>query len=116
MSSHIPQEVKLKFDNKHIQPILSGEKTVTLRLGMDSSDFPEGHPIAFISTDGSLFAEAEVTDRGYTTVEMAAMIEFDGHRNYPDTKGLIKDLQSYYPDEEIGPKTRVDIIEWSKLH
>lgn len=108
-------QVQLKFDDKHIMPILNGEKTVTLRIGMESGDFEEGSPILFCDEGGDWFAEAGVVDRGYTTVEMAAKMDWDGHRNYDGVDELLEELRSYYPDEEIGPNTKLEIIEWGEL-
>lgn len=114
-SQRTPQSAELEFDSKHIEPILSGEKTVTLRVGLDASDYPVGSPLAFVDEGGDLFAEAEVVDRGYTTVEMAAKMQFDGHRDYESADELIEELSEYYPDEEIGPATKIEIVEWGDL-
>ena len=114
-SQQIPQEVQLKFADEHIVPILNGEKTMTLRVGLDSTDFKQARPISFCDTDGALFAEAAVEDRGYTTVEMAANMHLEGHRNYDGTDELLEELKSYYPDNDIDANTRVDIIRWGEL-
>lgn len=111
----IEHAIKLKFDNKHIPQILSGEKTVTLRVGMGSDEFREGDPIMFCDEEGDFFAEAEVKDRSYTTVAMAARMDWDGHTDYDSADQLLDQLQGYYPDEDISPDTRLEIIEWGKL-
>lgn len=114
-SKHIPEGVELKFDNKYVQPILKGEKTITLRVGIDSNDFPEGAPILLCDEDGDWFAEAGVVNRDHTTVRKAAEMEFDGHQNYSDVDELLKTLRGYYPDRDIRADTRLEIIEWGEL-
>ncbi|WP_440767536.1 hypothetical protein [Natronorubrum sp. DTA7] len=109
------QALKLKFADKHITPILHGDKTVTLRVGVDSDDFQQGDPILLCDENGDWFAEAGVEDRGYTTVEMAAKMDWDGHHEYSDVDELLEELQGYYPGKEIGPNTRLEVIEWGEL-
>lgn len=103
---------RLKFADKHIQPILGGKKTVTLRLDLDYEKFQIGRRFHLCDENGDRFASAHVDDRGYTTVEMAAKMEFDGHRTYRSIDELIEELRGYYPNEEIGPNTRLEIVYW----
>lgn len=107
-SKLIPQ---LKFANKHVEPILKGKKTATLRVGLDE-DLPIGARFQLCNENGYRFASAIVDDRGYTTVDMAARMDFDGHRNYRSPEDLVEELEGYYPDEEIGEQTRVEIVYW----
>lgn len=116
MSDSVTPEIPtLKFAEEHIQPILGGKKTVTLRLDVDYEAFKIGRRFHLCDEDGDRFATAYVDDRGYTTVEMAAKMDFDGHRSYRSTDELLEELRGYYPDEEIGPNTKLEIIYWEDL-
>lgn len=108
-----PDLPELKFASEHIDPILAGRKTVTIRLA-DPNDLPAiGDRVRFCDQSGERFATAIVDDRGYTTVEMAARMELEGHRSYDETDALLEQLREYYPDEQIDANTRVELVYWN---
>lgn len=102
---------RLKFADKHKDRILKGEKTATIRIALEH-EFPIGERFHLCDEDGERFASAIVEDREYTTVEMAARMDFDGHRNYRSTDELVEELREYYPNEQIGEQSRVELVYW----
>jgi len=101
----------LKFADKHIQPILGGQKTATLRLDLDGR-YPIGDRLVLCDADGERFASAFIDDRGWTTVNMAAEMDIDGHRRHGGVDELIAELENYYPEEHVRPETKVEIVYW----
>lgn len=106
------QTPKLKFAEKHVEPILKGQKTMTLRLDLDYQAFQIGRTFQLCHEDGERFASVPVHDRGYTTANMAADMNWDGHRNYRDVDELLEELREYYPDEELDEQTKLEIVYW----
>lgn len=109
------QPPTLKFAEEHIDPILKGQKTVTLRLDLDYEEFQIGRRVHLCDEDGERFASAVISDRGYTTANMAAKMSFDGHRNYRDADELLEELAEYYPDENLDYQTTLEIVYWGEL-
>lgn len=105
----IPQ---LKFAEEHIEPILAGSKTMTIRRDIEFEDSQIGRRIHLCDENGERFATAIIDDRGYTTVNMAAQMRFDGHRNYRSADELLDELHGYYPDEELDEQSTVELIYW----
>ena len=102
----------LKFADEHVDAILAGEKTATIRLDLVGDALPEGEPFQLADESGDPFARAVVENRSWTTVAMAAKIEFDGHRRYEDSDELIEELEEYYPDHDIDWSTTVELVYW----
>lgn len=105
----VPQ---LKFDKKHVEPILKGKKTVTLRVDIEREHFEIGRHFQLVDEDGERFASAIVDDRGWTSIDMAARMDRDGHQNYRDTEELLETMREYYPEMDLEPTSKVEIIYW----
>lgn len=103
----------LKFDNSHIDAIIDGKKTVTIRLDLVGSQLREGELFLVGDEDGDPVAEAVVENRSWTTVSTAAKMSFDGHREYEDSDELIEELEQYYPEHDIDWSTSVELVYWS---
>lgn len=100
----------LKFAEEHIEPILAGRKTATLRLDMDPIQI--GQRVHLTDEDGERFATAIVSDRGYDSIEWLQRAGVEGHRDYGSVGEMIDAMQEYYPDAEIGPQTCLDVVYW----
>lgn len=106
----VPQ---LKFAEDHIEPILKGQKTVTFRLDIDYEDFLIGRRFHLVNEGGERFASAIVKDRGYERIErIAKNRDIEGHRSYSSVDELMEEMRGYYPEEDIGPETLLEIIYW----
>lgn len=103
----------LKFAEEHIQPILRGQKTATLRLDMDLIQI--GQRVHLVDEDGVRFATVVVSDRGYESIEWLQRAGVDGHRDYDSVEEMIEAMQRYYPDADIGPQTCLDVVYWEEL-
>ena len=107
-TSQVPQ---LKFADQHVDPILKGNKTATIRVGL-RRDINIGSRVQFCRPDGSRFASAIVYDLGRSIVADAARFDIDGHRSYRDVDALVAELRDYYPDVAVSPETDVTIVYW----
>ncbi|MFC7216497.1 ASCH domain-containing protein [Saliphagus sp. GCM10025334] len=104
---------ELKFAEEHIEPILAGRKTATIRYEIDSHDALRiGRTFHLLDEDGERFASAIVHDRGYTTAEWIVENGVEGHEPYHDLESFYKQMREYYPRAELGPKTCFEIIYW----
>lgn len=103
---------RLKFADKHIEPILKGQKTLTIRRDIEPGEFDIGHRIHLCDSEGERFASAIIDDRGYTSINMAAKMVFDGHRSYRDGEELLAELESYYPEQDLDLNSHVELIYW----
>ena len=78
MSPAIPT---LAFADEHVDPIVKGQKTATIRLDLDSQ-IQLGRRVRFVDEDGDRFATAIIDDRGYERLSRLARIDVEGHRSY----------------------------------
>lgn len=111
--SHTAAIPRLKFADEHIEPILAGRKTATIRIGLDFEEYKIGHRAHFCDTDGERFFSVIIDDRGTSTVNWIANHPIEGHRDYRDAGELIEELERYYPEEKpITGVTQIDILRW----
>lgn len=87
----------LKFSDKHIEPILEKEKTLTARYGLDRK-FDEGEIIDLLDSEGRRFCKAKVLLTHNTTVENFVNLDFEGHKSYSSVDEFINELSNYYPN------------------
>lgn len=103
---------RLKFADEHVDAILGGRKTVTIRRDIDAEEFQIGRRFELCAEDGERFASAYVDDRGWTTIAMAARMDFEGHRDYRDADELLDELGQYYPDQDLDEQSKVELVYW----
>ena len=101
----------LAFAEEHIEPILAGRKTATLRLDLDPP-LRHGQRFQLVDEDGERFASSIVSDRGYESIDWIVKLGIDGHRDYDSEAELIEEMEQYYPDAELTPETCLDIVYW----
>lgn len=115
MSESNPLVAHLTFAEEHIEPILAGRKTATIRYEIDShAALRVGRRFHLVNEDGDRFASATVHDRGYTTAEWIVENGVEGHDSYRDLEAFYTQMREYYPDAELGPKTGFEIIYWKR--
>lgn len=110
--------LELKFASEHIDPILRGEKTATIRLPDGDEKWGRyqiGHRLRMCNEDGERFASADISDRGYNDAESIVVYGVDGHRDYPNVDTFIEAMYEYYPDAIIDPDTCFEIIYWEDV-
>lgn len=101
----------LKFSEEHIEPILAGRKTSTIRL--DGPDISIGERFQLLDEDGERFASAPLCDAGWESIEWIVKLGIEGHRNYRSVEHCINEMSEYYPDADLGPETCLDIYYWN---
>lgn len=106
---------KLKFANEHIDAILAGRKTATIRYDLDLQGRLEiGRRFRLLDEDGQRFASAIVDDRGYMAAERIVEAGVEGHESYASMDEFLEEMREYYPRAELGPDTCFDIIRWQR--
>lgn len=104
---------QLKFADEHVETILAGRKTATIRYEIDSHDaLRVGRRFRLVDQDGERFASAIVIDRGVTTAEWIVENGVEGHEPYCDLNEFYDQMREYYPRAELGPETCFEIIYW----
>lgn len=105
---------RLKFATEHIQPIVRGKKTATIRLELDKG-FPLGSTFQLCDENGHRFASATVSDRGYNDARSIVAHGVEGHCDYRDVDEFLEQMAEYYPDAELTPDTCFEIVYWEDL-
>lgn len=103
--------VSISFASNHIEAILNGNKTVTLRIGLEQVPSP-GQPLALCGENDEPFAAATTSQFWTLSVQEAAARDWTGHRNYSGPTELCEELGSYYPECELTPTTTLQAIAW----
>lgn len=103
------------FDDEHVDAILAGEKTTTIRYQF-AHDLEPGDLLRFVDTMGVPFALAETVTQCELRADWVAAADFSGHRRYMTTADLLDALAGYYPGAEIGPETPLDVVAFVVVH
>ena len=103
---------RMKFAEEYVDPILNGEKTLTIRLQSEWASATDLDSLKFLTPDGEVFAEGFVHRARKRTASDAFGLTrvHSGHRSYDSREEFYELLESYYPDAEIGPETEVRTI------
>lgn len=106
------ERVPLKFDDRHVEPILDGEKWITIRHDLDH-DLAPGDRLQLVDAEtGEPFADATVSTIGELPAREVVAIDFDGHRSYRDVGALLDELRRYYPDAALTPETTLSLVDF----
>lgn len=100
----------LSFADKFKEPILSGEKTQTLRFNLQEKP-SAGEDLEAVTQSGDHFADIVITSIEDLQVQEVPDREFAGHRDYETTQEVIDALNEYYHDT-ITPTSTVTLIEF----
>ena len=111
--SQVATVPSLKFSADHIDPILRGEKTATIRY--NGPDLSVGYRVHLCDTNGERFATAVICDIGYNDIQSIVRFGVEGHRAYASPADMIHSFQDYYPDVELTPDTHLDIYYWEEM-
>lgn len=110
-------DVPLAFHDRFLSPILSGEKTKTIRYDFGAVD--PGDTLVMRVEDRPVFGRAPVKAVWEMTAETLVHQEVtlleDGHRDYDDVDELLECLSEFYPDAPLGPKSQLTIIQWGDV-
>jgi hypothetical protein len=109
------RKVRLTFDQRYREAILSGGKSATIRHGLDRAIEP-GDALWMLTPEDEHFATGHVTAVWQATAFDVAETEIDGHRAYRDVFGLLDHLRPFYPDATLTPNTDLTVVEWREAH
>ncbi len=108
-----PHRAQLTFASEHVEPILAGRKTATIRYEIDSHGaLRVGRRFDLVDESGERFASAIVDDRGVVSAETIVEKGVEGHDDYQDLGAFYEQMREYYPRAELGPTTLFEIIHW----
>lgn len=111
--------LELKFASEHIDPILRGKKTATIRLPDGDEKWGRyqiGHRLRMFNEDGERFASADISDRGYNDAESIVRHGVEGHRDYADVETFLEAMSEYYPNAIHDPETCYEIVYWEDVY
>ena len=103
----------LAFADEHVDSIVKGQKTATIRLDLDSR-IQLGRSVTFVDADGDRFATAVIHDRGYERLSVLARQGVEGHRSYDTPVDLVSEMSDYYPDRRVTGDTLADVLYWEE--
>lgn len=99
----------LHFDEKHVEPIVAGEKWSTIRLD-DADPLVEGEEIRLRVDDGAVFATATV-DRLETTTPADVVEQApEGHASYASVDEFLVEFEQYYPFHALDETTEITTV------
>ncbi|MCX6810440.1 MAG: ASCH domain-containing protein [Candidatus Berkelbacteria bacterium] len=105
---------KLKFAEKLVPLILSGEKTSTWRL-FDDKDLSVGDKVEFINSEtGDNFADVKIISVGEKTFADITEADFETHETYSSKDEMLKTYRGYY-GEIVDKNTKVKIIKFKLI-
>lgn len=102
----------LKFADVFVDKILSGEKTCTFRIALDS-EIEEGEPCWLCDSGGNRIVLKRIESIENMTIRKAANSDIEGHQNYVSTEKMVEAMERYYPDRDVHEYTRIDVVRWS---
>lgn len=101
----------LRFDTQYIDPILSGDKTTTIRYGLQR-EFVPGQGFDLVGPDGDTFATATV--EAYIDIPVRRVCEFSiGDWETGQTDDLVETLRDLYDTDGITADTTVTVVLFS---
>lgn len=104
----------LKFSQKHIPSILSGQKTITWRC-FDDKDLEKGDEILFLDNETKEpFARAALLEVREKTFGELDGEDKKGHEEFRNNEEMLKTYSEYYRTE-ITPDTPLKIIKFKIL-
>lgn len=102
---------KLKFEEKLIPLILSGEKTATWRL-FDDKDLRVGDELVFVNkSTGQEFARARIESVKEKKLVNITASDFVGHEPFASQEEMFADYRRYYGDR-VQEDTVVKMINF----
>lgn len=100
---------QIKFDDRHVDAIMDGEKTVTVRYDCDH-DFDRGDVVELVNQHSRSVTVAKIVTQFELRADWVAFADFEAHQQYTTTAELLDELERYYPDATIEPGTVLDVI------
>jgi len=105
------QKKTLKFENKLVEPILSGKKNCTWRL-FDDKNLSVGDGLVFVNRDTlKEFAEAKIISIIEKELKNVDDFDFDGHESFGSKEEMIETYKGYYGDK-VSEDSLVKIIKF----
>lgn len=103
-------EKSIGYQCNHIDPILDGDKTLTIRWDFHK-DISEGDSVRFVTPRGYIFATAEITGKKLISAQEFVEQNYDGHKEYDSVDQLLSEMEGYY-HEEFRPQTKFDLLQF----
>ncbi|GAB3669615.1 hypothetical protein GCM10028856_17560 [Halopiger thermotolerans] len=100
---------QIRFDDRHVDPIMDGEKTVTIRYDFEH-EFEQGDLVDLVNQNGHKLTTAKIVTQCELRADWIAFADFEGHRRYTTTGELLEELSEYYSDANLHPKIVLDVI------
>jgi hypothetical protein len=105
----------IRFADKHVEPILRGDKRVTARLEFER-DFAAGDRVDLVDEADAAFATATVATVGHMTATKFVKQDWESHRDYDSLDDFFEEMHRYYPNCVFFPSIRVDVVTFEDVH
>lgn len=109
MPSDDSEGIQIRFDDRHVDPIMDGEKCVTIRYEFEH-DLDRGDIVDLVNQNGHKLTAAKIVTQCELRADWIPFADFEGHRRYTTTGELLDELSEYYPDAPLHPKVVLDVI------
>lgn len=104
----------IKFEEKLVAPILSGQKTITWRM-FDDKDLRAGDEVEFVNrATGEIFAYVLLDWTREKPLGEVTQDDYDGHERYESNDELLATFRSYY-GERVTLETLVKVIGFHQI-
>ena len=103
------ESTRIKFNSKHIDSLLHGNKCITVRPETWEG-LEEGDEVELIDDNEETFGTAEIDSIKFMALKEFVDYRLDGHETYDDALAFAEELSSYYPDREVVTNDTVYVI------
>ncbi|PCI27380.1 hypothetical protein COB55_05905 [Candidatus Wolfebacteria bacterium] len=104
----------LKFAEKLVSLVLSGEKDSTWRL-FDDKDLTEGDKLVLVNKKtGEEFANARIISIVETKLGELEDLDWEGHERYESEEKMYEEYRKYYGDK-VGPNSVLKVIKFELI-
>lgn len=107
----LPEPYPLKFSPENVPPVISRNKWVTARYGLEGILIPKQR-LLMQTEGGAVFAKAPVEMTAEMTVSEFYAFDFNGHKSYRTLDHCVSALQGYYPRSTLTERSMLDIVSW----
>lgn len=108
---------ELKFGDEPLERVLEDHKRTTWRLLSDTPvhQLKPGTRFYALNDDGDRVAVLIVEWIKLTKVSSLSMEDLKYHKRYDNVGEIVKELQNYYPDENVSVATNIAVIRFQKV-
>lgn len=101
---------EMKFDEKHVDSLLNGNKCITVRPPDEVQFLEGGESVTLLTPDGDMFGRAVVDRMKDMRAHKFTRLRLDGHHTYRGVGDLLRELNGYYPGRHFTGAHMLSVI------